>query len=285
MKKLFMVSLILNILGCQNSKSQPKVDKIPLEKIEQMFSDMKANGVNMNSTMLWGYFFTSIKKERFDKVIIELKKKNFDFVGIHKDDDKIYRLHLERKEVHTAKSLYKLDDELYEIAEKHSIIYDGFDVGNVDKNKGIERDTYVVPEYFNVLDYQKDNSLCILVGNIAFDHFPHKEEFRYFIKVEVLYGKETKADLPTNEQLEKLNDLEIVLERTLTQNGIKNYYVFRETHKGVRTFFLVTNNKVGVMEAVRTIQGTADLLPFSYEIIDDKDWNIYQTFRKKLKDK
>lgn len=231
-----MWTFILSLFGCNNSKSQSTQDKIPLEKIEEMFSNMHSNGVNTDTIMLWGYFFTATKNDNFDKVANELKNKNFEFVETYQADDKSYWLHLERKEIHTAKSLYQLDEELYAIADKYKITYDGFDVGNADKDKPIERDTYAVPEQFKTLDYQKDNFPCLLIGNIAFDNFPHKEEFCYFIKITTPYKKDEKVMLPTNEELEELDKFEYFIENNLTQNKIKNYYVFRDTHKGIRNF-------------------------------------------------
>ncbi|WP_426291870.1 hypothetical protein ACN9ML_17520 [Dyadobacter endophyticus] len=55
-------------------------------------------------------------------------------------------MHLERKEIHNAKSLFKLNEKIYGLAEKHKVTYDGFDVGNVDPSKAIERDKNIVPE-------------------------------------------------------------------------------------------------------------------------------------------
>jgi len=62
MKKIIMWTFILGLFGCNNSKSQS--NKIQLEKIEEMFSNLKSNGVNTDTTMLWGYFFTSNKKRQ-----------------------------------------------------------------------------------------------------------------------------------------------------------------------------------------------------------------------------
>ena len=257
-------------------------NKIPLEKIEEMFSNMRVNGVNTDQIMLWGYFFTSTKKDKFDQIAKELKSKNFEFVEIFQAEDKSYWLHLERKEIHNAKSLYELDEELYAIADKYKIIYDGFDVGNVDKDKPIERDTYVVPEEFKTLDYQKDNYPCLLIGNTAFDKFPHKEEFCYFIKVTTPYKKDEKAMLPIDGELDELDKFEYFIENNLTQNQVKNYYVFRDTHKGIRNFYIVTNDKVGATEVINLIKNSGQQRNFNFEILTDKNWNIYNEFRKKM---
>lgn len=277
-----MWTFILSLFGCNNTKSQSTQNKIPLEKIEEMFSNMHANGVNTDTIMLWGYFFTSTKKDKFEQVTNELKNKDFGFVDIFQAEDKSYWLHLERKEIHNAKSLYQLDEELYEIADKYKIIYDGFDVGNVDKDKAIERDTYAVPEEFKTLDYQKDNFPCLLIGNTAFDKFPHKEEFCYFIKVTTAYKKDEKVMLPTNEELDELDKFEYYIENNLTQNKIKNYYVFRDTHKGIRNVYIVTNDKTGATEVINLIKNSGKQRTFNFEILTDKNWDLYKEFRKKM---
>lgn len=283
MKNIIMWTFILSFLGCDNkTKSQTKREHISIGKIEEMFTNMKNQGVNTGETMLWGYFFTSNKNDTFEQVANELKNQQFEFVETYQAKDKSYWLHLERKEIHNAKSLYDLDEELYKIADKYKITYDGFDVGNVNKDKPIERDTYKVPEEFKTLDYQKDNFPCLLIGNVAFDRFPHKEEFCYFIKVTTSYKKDEKVMLPTNEELDELDKFEFFIENNLTQNKIKNYYVFRDTYKGIRNFYIVTNDNIGATEVIKLIQNSGKQRSFEFEILTDKTWNIYKEFRKKM---
>lgn len=271
---------LLGLFGCKSAKSQS--NKISLEKIEAMFSSMKSNGVNTDTTMLWGYFFTSNKNDKFSQVANELQSKGFKFVDIYQSEDKSYWLHLERKEIHNAKSLFSLDEELYAIADKYEITYDGFDVGNTNKDKPIERDTYAVPEEFKALDYPIENFPCLLIGNTAFDKFPHKEEFCYFIKFTTPYEKDANAMLPTNEELDNLDKFEFFIENNLTQNKIKNYYVYRSTHKGIRNFYLVTNDKTGATELINLIKKSGEERTFDFEILTDKNWNLYNEFRKKI---
>lgn len=277
-----MWAFLLGLFGCKHPKSQS--NKISLEKIEAMFSNMKSNGVNSDTTMLWGYFFTANKKDKFNQVANELKGKGFELVDIYQSEDKSYWLHLERKEIHNAKSLFALDEELYAIADKYKITYDGFDVGNVNKDKPIERDTYAVPEEFKALDYPTDNFPCLLIGNTAFDKFPHREEFCYFIKVTTPYEKDAKAMLPTNDELDKLDQFEFFIENNLTQNKIKNYYVYRDTHKGIRNFYIVTNDKTGATEVINLIKKSGEQRTFNFEVLTDKNWNLYNEFRKKMPD-
>lgn len=98
-----------------------------------MFTHMKAQGMKTETTMLWGYFFVANKPSHFDKAKAELTNLKFEFVEIFQTEDKSYYMHFERKEIHSAKSLFELDEQLYNIADKYKIIYDGFDVGNVTK--------------------------------------------------------------------------------------------------------------------------------------------------------
>lgn len=282
MKKIFMWTFILSLFGCGNSNSQSKSEEISIEKIQEMFTNMENQGSDLNQKMLWGYFFTSNKKDKFDQVANELKNQNFEFVEVYQDVDKSYWLHLERKEIHNPQSLFELDKILYKIADKYEITYDGFDVGNVDKDKAIERNTYVVPEEFKPLDFQKDKFPCLLIGNTAFDRFPHKEEFCYFIKITTSYEKDGKVLLPTNEELEKLNDFEFFIENSLNENKIKNYYVFRDTYKGIRNFYFVTNNKNDATKTLELIEKSGGRRPFQFEILTDKNWNLYNEFRKKM---
>jgi hypothetical protein len=278
-----MLTLLLGLFGCNNSKSQS--NKIPMEKIEEMFAQAKANGVNTDNTMLWGYFFTSENKVDFMKVANELKSKNFDFVEIYQDVNKTYWLHVERKEIHTEKSLYALDDELYAVADKYNVTYDGFDVGNVDKDKAIERDTYAVPEEFNTLSSEKDNYPYLLIGNTAFDRFPHKEEFCYFIKVTAPYKNDKQNMLPIDGELEDLDKFEHFVEDNLIKNKIKNYYVFRDTHKGIRNFYMVTNDKNAATKVLNLIKNSREQRSFDFEILTDKNWVLYKDFKEKMPNK
>ena len=282
MKKVIIWSFLFGLLGCNNTKSQSPQNKISLKKIEDLFSNMHANGVNTDTTMLWGYFFSATKKDNFDRVAKELKDKNFIFVESYQADDKSYWLHLEQKEIHNPKSLYQLDEELYAIAYKYKITYDGFDVGNVDKDKPIAQDTYAVPEEFRTLDYQKDNYPCLLTGNTAFDQFPHKEEFCYFIKISTAYKKDEKVMLPVKGELEDLDKFEYLIENNLTQNKVKNYYVFRDTYKGIRNFYIATNDKTEAIDVLNQMKNSGKQRGFNFEIYTDKNWNLYNEFRKEM---
>lgn len=109
-----------------------------------MFSEMKADGVNTDQTMLWGYFFVAPKRHSFEQIKSELAVYNF--VTTYRGFKREYWWHLERKEIHNVKSLFELNEKLYGVAEKYQVTYDGFDVGNVDPSKAIEREKNLVPQ-------------------------------------------------------------------------------------------------------------------------------------------
>jgi hypothetical protein len=186
----------------------------------------------------------------------EINPKNFKFVKVFQSDNKDYWLHFERIEVHNAQSLFELNKGMYIVAEKYNVTYDGFDVGNIDPGKAIERDTYVVPKDYKVADLVKDSYPYLLVGNIGFDRFPHKQEFKYFVKVTTPFRTDGAPMLPTATELDRLDQFGQLIELNLTKNNIKNYSVFRETHKGIRTIYLVTNNGAGATELMNLIKNS-----------------------------
>ena len=60
MKNSLIGILIINFLTCCNVNSQTKEKvMISIEKIEEMYSNMKSNGVDITSDFLYGYFFIS----------------------------------------------------------------------------------------------------------------------------------------------------------------------------------------------------------------------------------
>lgn len=255
---------------------------ISIEKIEEMYSNMESNGVDITSDFLYGYFFISKKQDKLKKAVPDLEAMSFRFVEIYQTDDKNWWLHVERIESHSVQTLYDLNTKLYVIADKFKIEYDGFDLGNPDANKAIERDTYVIPEEYKWADFIEDRFPMLLVGNVAFDRFPHKEEFKYFAKITTSYEHDAKTMLPFEKGLEELDNFEMFVENNFTQNEIANYYVIRLTHKGIRTFYIATSDSVGASEILKLIKEQGNQRDFEFEIIEDKDWKLYTDLREKL---
>jgi Regulator of ribonuclease activity B/Family of unknown function (DUF695) len=285
MIKTSLLLFLLTLIFSMKAKSQTKSKKIKITfgEIDQMFSKMRAEGVNTDTTMLYGYFFTNGNAEALKKVAAELKLKKFQFVEIYQDTAKTFWLHLKRKEIHHSKTLFELDKELYAIAEKYRLnSYDGFDVGNVDETKAIERDTYVVPEEFNAVDFIKDGYPELIVGNTAFDRFPHKHEFCYFVKVSCHYKIDNGPMLPSESELDSLDRFETYVENEFLKHKIKEYYIFCNTYKGLRNVFLVTNDRLAANGCMAQIKYSRTPFPFEFEIIKDEGWTLYTDMRVKF---
>jgi len=281
--QILLLILFLFLFSC-NGNSQSKM--IPLEQIEEMFARMKANGVNTDTKMLYGYFFTNQEPESLEDVAKELKALNFEFVDIYQDEDSLYWLHLERIETHSAKSLFDLNKQLYKIADKHKITsYDGFDVGNADKTSPIERNTYAVPEGFQSNDFSQKGSPFLIIVNTAFDNFPHKEEFSVFLTIKLEYDIDNTSKLPNEEDYKELDELEEFIENNLNQNNVDNYYIGRTTWAGKRNVYFVTkdfNKANGLLEFLQ--ENNKNRL-FTFEVKEDKSWKVYNDLKKILKKK
>ncbi|MBU3026052.1 DUF695 domain-containing protein [Zobellia galactanivorans] len=256
---------------------------IALEKIQEIYDHMHSNGVNTDADMLYGYFFTNSEPQTLEKVSELLKSEGFEHVDIYPDDTGEYWLHLERIESHNASSLFELNKTLYAVADKFNLSsYDGFDIGNPDKNLPIERDTYAVPEQFASNDFIIDDLPCLLSANKAFEQFPHKDEFLYFIEIKSKYTVGSASQLPTEEELQDLNDFEIFVENNLTQNKIPNYYVGRTTYNSERTVYLVTNEKEGATGLMDFLKEHGNQRDFEFNIIEDPEWKIYSELMNRL---
>jgi len=249
---------------------------ISLEKIQEMYDNMHGNGVDTDRKMLYGYFFTNTEPKKLEKISEHLKKDGFEHVGIYPDETGEYWLHMERIETHDANSLFELNKILYGVADEYRVTsYDGFDVGNPNKNEAIKRDTYVVPEEYGTKDLMIDGIPKLIVANKAFERFPHKEEFFYFIEIKTKYEIENASKLPTENELEVLNDFEIFIESNLTQNKISNYYIGRTTFNEQRVFYFVTNDKNGTSGLIRFIKKNGKQREFEYKIVEDREWKLY----------
>lgn len=277
LSRLPLLALIAILLSCNNRV----YTEIPLKHVEDFYTNLKEKGVNTDTIMLYGYFFTNETKKPLEAAAEELKKKNFQFVEIYQSDDNIYWLQVERKEKHNSNSLYNLNKELYALACKYNLeSYDGYEVGNVDPSKAIEIDSYFVPEDFSARDFPKDGYLYILVMNNAFDKFLHKEEYCYFIKVNCNYDIVDEHKLPSSTELSSMDNLDHAIEGMLTAQNIKNYYVFRNTYKGDRNCFIAIKNKEAAEKAMKNFQQTSRIFAFSYEIIKDEKWTNYELAKK-----
>lgn len=141
---------------------------------------------------------------------------------------------------------------------------------------------YEIAENFVAREITKDGHPSLLVGNIGFDKFTHKDEYPYFIKVISKYKFKGESMYPTSEEIYRLDSLENATQLMLKEEGIAEHYVFRETHKGLRTFYVVTNNKEQAEKAMSEFQKKEWLSPFDYTIVTDKKWQLFEASKKIL---
>ena len=107
---------------------------IEREMVEQLFEEMRSEGVETESEMLWGYYFTDPQVDKLESAVPLLEEQGYEFVELleaepeSEDDDfeKTYILHVEKLQVHSVDSLDKTNQELEAFA-------DGMDVTPVEE--------------------------------------------------------------------------------------------------------------------------------------------------------
>ena len=109
--------------------------EISLKQIEDMFLQMrKESKWNIDSDMMWGYFFTCRDKSKLQTLSLKLIEEKYRLNNIHRDERGIYWLHVERIERHNPITLNNRNIELNKVASEYSVEYDGMDVGpNIQK--------------------------------------------------------------------------------------------------------------------------------------------------------
>jgi len=128
---LFVVTLLFHTQIATAQSSQ-----IQLAQLQAMFSDMRAKAPwNVDGPLLWGYFFLDSKPSRLREAASELQAAGYKLVSVEEIPGKgVFRLHMEKVEIHTPETLHKRNGELYALAEKYGIAsYDGMDVGPAPK--------------------------------------------------------------------------------------------------------------------------------------------------------
>jgi hypothetical protein len=111
---------------------------ITLDQLREMFANMGTKSKwDTSKPLLWGYFFTDSQPELLETAKNELVAKGYRFVDLYQSKpegpgDVLWWLHVEKEEVHTAKSLDKRNDEFYIFADQLGLgSYDGMDVGPI----------------------------------------------------------------------------------------------------------------------------------------------------------
>lgn len=115
--------------GLAAAQGAPRISRAQLE---QMFANLRSRTPwNIDGPLLWGYFFYDASEQKLGRAADALAAQGYKVVGIEQPPGTLlYRLHVERVEVHTPDSLHTRNQALYELAEKFGLqSYDGMEVG------------------------------------------------------------------------------------------------------------------------------------------------------------
>ncbi|MBX3297738.1 MAG: tetratricopeptide repeat protein [Acidobacteria bacterium] len=136
----------LSILFCIisvscNQKNMVTENSVRIEQIRQIFIRLEAQGVDLRTPHLFGYFFFDKERHGLERLSEEVLKNGYTVVSLEQIEDGKFRLHVEKIESHTPESLYQRGLAFTEIATKYSVdVYDGFDVGNPDPTRALVTD-------------------------------------------------------------------------------------------------------------------------------------------------
>ena len=97
----------------------------------EMFEGMRAQAPwDVDSDLLWGYFFTDENRKSLTRLAAKLVSLKFRLVEIRPDENQAgFWLHVEKVETHSPDTLHDRNQELYDLADEYCVNYDGMDVG------------------------------------------------------------------------------------------------------------------------------------------------------------
>jgi hypothetical protein len=106
--------------------------QIQLSQLEVMFADMRAKAPwNVDGPLLWGFFFFDPSAAKLREAASELQASGYKVVSLAEvPGRRIFRLHVEKVEIHSPQTLHERNLQFYALAQKHKLAsYDGMDVG------------------------------------------------------------------------------------------------------------------------------------------------------------
>ena len=135
----FIISLVVSNLVYGDNMEEIPGKNIGLESLEEMFENIgNQTSWDVSGNMLWGYFFTHHEPVKLEEAAKELNAKGYRVVDIYLSekeeptDPDLFWLHVEKIEIHSAKSLDARNNEFFIFAHEFGLdSYDGMDVGPV----------------------------------------------------------------------------------------------------------------------------------------------------------
>jgi hypothetical protein len=114
--------------------------------VQQLFDQLRQQGVDPEQTLMWSYFFTDEKSPaRLQLAVPKLEELGYKFVSIFVaepgsepqvldgrtyENPPLYALQVQRLEAHTINSLHSRNQKLHEFSEDNDLFsYDGMSVG------------------------------------------------------------------------------------------------------------------------------------------------------------
>jgi Regulator of ribonuclease activity B len=106
---------------------------IKKSQLIQMFEGMRTEAQwDVDSDLLWGYFFTDRDKKKLNQLAKKLVSLGYRLVELRPgENDPAFWLHVEKVETHSPDTLHKRNQEFYRMADEYRVHYDGMDVGPV----------------------------------------------------------------------------------------------------------------------------------------------------------
>jgi hypothetical protein len=104
---------------------------IKKSQLIEMFEGMRAQAPwDVDSDLLWGYFFTGRDRKKLDQLANKLVSLGYRLVDLRPDEKKRgFWLHVEKVETHSPDTLHERNQKFYRMADQYGVDYDGMDVG------------------------------------------------------------------------------------------------------------------------------------------------------------
>jgi len=121
-------------LAIATAPSASEAATISRDQLEQMFAQIRStSGWDLSRPLLWGYFFLDGDRAALERAAGLLAERGYRPVGIErvgKGRRAVWKLHVERVEVHTVDTLDQRNSDLNAFAMAQGLgSYDGMDVG------------------------------------------------------------------------------------------------------------------------------------------------------------
>lgn len=249
------------------------------KELKEFYRQLKSKGIN-NKEFLYSYFFFSTKKESLKYMCQKLQEAGFKFNEIEKREDQ-WLLIVEKIEKHDYDSLFNLVEYFYEISNVYGVRYDGFDLGNKDRNSPLLRDREEHVEDYGANMLKVNDFPLLVTVDKGFDNFRKKELFRNMVIVNTPY-KHGKWMLPKEEEMEKLDNFENFVLESLEEEGVESYRLLRKSHMGNREFLIAVKDKSEAQKIFENKIKEKNIRDYNFEFIEDKEWKMYFNYRSHI---